>query len=84
MDSPNVLPPQIERGPCRETAVGALKSRGEEMVRRGRRLIALARTLEDVQKSATEGCEGDGRHPYVGVGSDAEEALWELVVSYRG
>lgn len=77
------LLPHAENGPMRETAIGSLKSRAKELIRRGNGLLALANTLEAIQKSATEGCEGDGRHPYIGVGSQAEEALWDLVCSYR-
>lgn len=75
----------LESQPMRETAISALRTRGEQILRRGRQLIALANALDEIQKSATEGCNGsDGRHPYIGVGSDAEEALWELITSYRG
>ena len=83
-EGPDLAPPPAECAPCRQTAVSALRERGEGMIRGGRQLLALARTLEQIRESATAGCEGEGRHPYLGVGSDAEEALWALVTSYRG
>ena len=75
---------QIENGPMRETAITALKTRAQRIIRRGQQLLALAKALEDIENSATQGTNGDSRHPYIGVGSDAAEALWELITSYRG
>lgn len=68
----------------RESAVNCLKSRGKELVFRGQQLLSLANAIEDIEKSAIKGFDGEGRHPHIGIGSDAEEALWELVCSYRG
>jgi len=72
-------------GHCsRQSAVNVLKQKANQLVRRGQQLLALASAIEEIEKSATQGHDGEGRHPYVGAGSDAEEALWELVVSYKG
>jgi hypothetical protein len=58
------------------SAIDALKDKAYQLIRRGNNLIALAKELEKISK------EGMGQDfPYIGVGSVAEEALWELIVN---
>ncbi len=75
---------RIENGPYRQSAVNALRDRAKRMIQNGQQLMSLADQLDAIERSATQGTDGEGKHPYIGAGSDAEEALWELITSYRG
>lgn len=66
----------------RMKATDVLRQRANEMRRKANGLTQLANTLDEIERmslaSAKDGCEGS--IPYVGVGSGAEEALWEMAV----
>lgn len=78
-------------GPCRETALVAIRGRalsmierGKEMTKEGEQFLALARQLEAIDKYAdSQSNGGDGPVPTIGIGSDAEQALWRLATSLR-
>lgn len=80
--------PENESGPQRTTALEELRGRASAcriraagLVREANGLDALANQIEEIAKCASQlnnGC--DGPVPTIGVGSDAEQALWRLII----
>ncbi len=80
-----------EAGPSRSTAVEEIRGKAElyerlaaAYRRRAAQLMSLARQLEGINKyAASVSNGGDGPCPTIGVGSDAEYALWQLVINSK-
>lgn len=84
-------PKCAEAGASRESARDAILRRAADCQAMSNqysldvaRLRALARMLSDIERSARESAE-DGAEigPHIGVGSDAEQALWMLANGFR-
>jgi hypothetical protein len=67
-----------ENGPMRMTARDALYHRAKSLRAKSDRLMSLVRALDEIKKHACNVPDGQEAGPHIGVGSDADEALWEL------
>ncbi len=69
----------------RRKATDEMRSRAEILEREARHWRSLASAIDRIEEDAlvgvNEGCEGS--HPYIGVGSDAENFLWVLASQYQ-
>lgn len=81
------MEPMNESGPCRESAVESLRKLAEEAMgysdqyrRQANGFKALADQLDAIAAHAAT-FEGDTA-PHIGVGSDAEHALWSLAQNF--
>ena len=63
----------------RMNAVAAIRNRAERLRRYAARWDALANSLEEIERhAASQSVDGGEGGPHIGVGSPAEELLWEL------
>lgn len=80
--------PSNESGPQRSTAIEELRGRAEhcrsragDFMREANGLDALANQIEEIAKCAVRlNGDSDGPVPTIGIGSDAEHALWRLII----
>lgn len=78
-----------EFGGHRESAINVIRMRATECDQaadcyklRAIKLRSLANKLEEIERSS-QSFDGQESGPHIGVGSDAEEALWSLAVNHR-
>jgi hypothetical protein len=63
----------------RQTATQVLKQKARALIDKGHRLMALAKQLEWMEQYVrSTSPDGEDSGPYLGAGSDAEVALWEM------